>query len=351
MLGILGLLGALFAGVLADSMINAEPARPEDEDAAADGGGDVAGAPESPTIGDLLNDGPATAADPAADDPAGLPRSDDTPDPQDAAVTLVGGGADDILTGTGGDDLVIGGDGDDLLGGRDGVDTIDGGSGADYAHGGEGIDFLTGGDGDDDLEGEGGNDDMSGDDGDDTLAGGAGDDLLTGGAGADSLLGGEGQDRLESGAGDDVAVGGLGNDLMAGGAGSDEQDGGDGNDTIWGQDASGADDHETDFLNGGAGDDLLRIGAGDYANGGEGSDLFLLQDIQTGDPLTEITDFHPAEDEIIVLYDPATHPDPAVTLSRQDGSDDATLLLDGVPVAKIAGGAGLSPDQITLQAA
>ena len=340
MLGLLGLLGALFAGVLADSMMNPGPVQPGDADEAADGGDDDSGASPGPTLGDMLNE-----------DASGMPHSDDDPDPVDPDVTLTGSASADILTGNGGDDLVDGGDGGDLLGGRDGDDTIGGGDGADYAHGGEGVDFLTGGDGDDDLQGEGGDDDVAGDAGDDTLAGGIGDDLLTGGAGADSLLGGEGQDRLESGAGDDVANGGLGDDLMAGGAGSDEQDGGDGNDTIWGQAAGGADDHEVDFLNGGTGDDLLRVGAGDYANGGEGSDLYLLEDIRPGDPLTQISGFQAGEDEIVLLYDPVTHPDPTVTLTSDAGSEDATLLLDGVPVAVITGGAGLNPDQITLQAA
>ena len=361
MLGILGLLGALFAGVLADSMINSDSTPAEDDADPADGGGDDAAGPSGASIGDMLTDGngadPATG-DLAADDPSagtedasGMPRSDDDPDPVDDDVSLIGDAADDILTGNGGDDLVIGGDGGDLLGGRGGDDTIDGGAGADVAHGGEGVDFLTGGAGVDDLQGEAGDDDLAGNDGGDTISGAMGADLLTGGAGADSLIGGDGGDRLESGADDDVAAGGLGDDLMAGGTGSDEQDGGDGNDTIWGQEAGGPDDHEVDFLNGGAGDDLLRVGAGDYANGGDGADLFLLEDIQPGDPLTQITEFHAAEDEIVVLYDPATHPDPEVTLSSAEGSADATLLLDGIAVAVIAGGAGLSPDQITLQAA
>jgi Ca2+-binding RTX toxin-like protein len=108
-------------------------------------------------------------------------------------------------------------------------------------------------------------------------------------------------------------------------------------------------DTEADFLNGGAGDDLILTGAGDYANGGEGSDAFALQDIQPGDPLVQITDFNPAEDEIVVLYDATLHPSPELTLRDVQGS--SVLLLDDVPLASLTNGATVDLSAVQLRAA
>lgn len=141
--------------------------------------------------------------------------------------------------------------------------------------------------------------------------------------------------------------GGFGNDLLQGGSGSDTVDGGAGDDTIWGQTATEA-DTEVDFLNGGAGNDALMLGAGDYGNGGEGADSFTLHDIHADDPPMQITDFNPAEDSLLVLYDASLHPDPQ--LSLQSGSNGTTLLLDGVPLANLTT-SGINLASITLQAA
>ena len=150
------------------------------------------------------------------------------------------------------------------------------------------------------------------------LRGGAGQDWLNGGFGADTLIGDEGSDTLDGGAGDDA---------------------------IWGIEGGAP---ETDFLNGGTGNDSLFIGAGDYASGGEGSDSFVLGDWAGNEDLSRITDFNPDDDEIVVLYDPAEHPDPMVTLLTEDGSADATVMLDGLPLAHISGGAGLDPGMVRL---
>jgi Ca2+-binding RTX toxin-like protein len=175
--------------------------------------------------------------------------------------------------------------------------------------------------------------------GDDSLNGGAGDDSVTGGQGDDSLYGNEGDDSLDGGAGDDQ---------LLGGAGADNLDGGAGNDTIWGQSETG-DDRELDFLNGGAGDDTLVLGAGDYCNGGEGSDSFTLLDINAGDPPMQITDFNPQEDSLVVIYDPALHPDPQLTTQTTDAG--VTLLLDGVALANLQSLDQLDLGSIALKAA
>lgn len=168
-----------------------------------------------------------------------------------------------------------------------------------------------------------------------------------GGEGDDTLLGGSGDDALDGGEGADWLSGGYGNDVLSGGAGQDTLDGCAGNDTLWGFDDQDQSDGG-DFLNGGTGDDVLMIGAGDFAHGGEGADDFVLGDwIGDGD-VAHISDYNPNEDDIVVLFDAVAHPDPHVELITEDGSDDATVLLDGIPLAVIANGAGLSVDALTL---
>ena len=126
----------------------------------------------------------------------------------------------------------------------------------------------------------------------------------------------------------------------------------DGNDTIWGFDPDNPSDSQgIDFLNGGTGNDTLMIGAGDYAHGGEGADQFTLGDwIGPGD-CAHISDYDPAEDDIVILYDAAAHTDPQVELITEAGSGDATVMLDGIPLAVIANGSGLTVDALKLMPA
>lgn len=106
---------------------------------------------------------------------------------------------------------------------------------------------------------------------DDTLSGGTGNDFFRGGVGVDSLSGNDGNDTLIGGVGDDESStedtlsGGAGNDsLLAGTADAASGaftvnllDGGTGNDTLVGD--------SQDTLNGGDGDDLIRLyGLGDF---------------------------------------------------------------------------------------
>jgi Ca2+-binding RTX toxin-like protein len=335
MLGLMGLLGAVLAGFMMDAVTS--PDRDDTQD-----GADVPDEVEMGT-GSLLDD-PGAANDPEA----GMARSDDLEGGPDAAVTLQGGAADDILTGDGNDDLIAGAEGDDLLGGRDGDDHIDGGAGQDWLRGGAGADRLAGAAGDDDLHGEDGDDRLTGGEGNDGLSGDLGRDLLEAGRGDDSLSGGDLADTLRGGTGDDALQGGAGDDRAAGGSGGDIVDGNAGHDTLWGARA-GAADGQVDFLNGGEGDDVLHVGAGDYASGGEGADQFLLADINPGDPVAQITDFDRGEDALMLVYDAALHADPVVTIEEAAG--DATVFLDGVPVAQVLGGAGMSVGDVVLRAA
>jgi Ca2+-binding RTX toxin-like protein len=208
---------------------------------------------------------------------------------------------------------------------------------------------LHGGLGDDTLQGEDGDDRLTGGGGADWLAGHEGADSADGGVGADTLLGGGGADTLLGGAGDDWLAGGEGADALAGGEGADQVDGGAGADTLAGA-GPGLVDAFPDTLSGGEGDDALSLGRGDLGHGGEGADRFVLEawpEAPEGE-VARIADYDPAQDEIVLLYDSAAHPDPLVSVQTDDDTGLATVLVDGLPVAEVAGGAGLTPDAIRL---
>lgn len=356
MLGLFGLLGALFAGVVADSVMRIGSVEGDADDQPDDASGEDANV-ETQSIfamfgpvdgGDASSDAQTAAVSQTAYD--GMPASNDLPVQADHDLTLSGTADADNLQGDGGNDQISGAAGGDFLGGRDGDDVLNGDDGDDHLYGGTGADVLGGGAGADVLHAEAGNDALHGGDGADALFGHEGDDGLDGGAGNDSLLGGNGFDSLLGGAGDDVLDGGYGRDLLAGGDGADTVDGGEGSDTLWGQWPGGT-DTAVDFLNGGGGDDLLMMGAGDYGNGGVGADVFGLLDIGPDDPPMQITDFNPAEDALVVLYDAVRHPDPQITLETDHDSGAIRLLLDGVTLANLTNSAGIDLGAITLRAA
>lgn len=333
MLALLGLLGALMAGVVADfTLARGQTADGEDDetgtepDTADDGGTDGADSAPGGSILDFAQTEPSL---PGRDLPEPGFDSSDTPPLPVPDQTLAGTPGIDILTGGAGDDTLSGDAGDDHLTAGAGADLVHGGAGKDAAQGDDGADTLFGGDGND------------------WLAGHMGDDLLSGDAGDDSLLGGAGADTLDGGAGDDWLAGGQGADVLRGGAGQDTLDGGDGNDTIWGADRDATED-DANFLNGGSGDDLLMIGGGDHATGGAGADVFSLSDwIAEARPAT-IADFDAIQDEIVVVYDAAAHPDPQLTVQADPDTGAATLMLDGLPLAVVLDGAGLEPAHVRL---
>jgi hypothetical protein len=93
------------------------------------------------------------------------------------------------------------------------------------------------------------------------------------------------------------------------------------------------------------------LGAGDYGTGQAGADRFELADYGPGAEPARITDYDGAEDQIMVMYDPLVHPSPSVTTEAVEGSDDVSVLLDGIAVAVVQGGAGLAAGDIRLMAA
>jgi hypothetical protein len=98
--------------------------------------------------------------------------------------------------------------------------------------------------------------------GNDTLAGGDEYDILTGAGGNDRIIGYGGDDRLNGSSGNDVLGGGAGDDRLYGGEGNDTLDGGDGADHLYGNggdDAFVSYDNHTDFVSGGAGNNIAVV--------------------------------------------------------------------------------------------
>ena len=208
----------------------------------------------------------------------------------DTAVVTVGVN-DGIVSGTAGDDVID----LDYTGDPDG-DRIDAGDAIlpgegpqdDIVQAGDGNDIVSAGEGDDDVFGGEGDDMLAGGNGDDLLDGGAGDDKIEGSKGDDTIIGGSGNDDLWGGLGDDTIDGGDGNDNIVADNGNDIVNGGDGNDVIQ-TGARGtplpdigypglfpADDDpndDIDFVDGGAGDDVISTGDdADTIIGGSGND-------------------------------------------------------------------------------
>jgi Ca2+-binding RTX toxin-like protein len=280
----------------------------------------------------------------------GMPRSSDDEPAIDASVSLAGGDGNDVITGFGNSDTIHGGSGQDMLAGQGGDDQIYGQDGEDFLYGDDGNDAIYGGAQTDVLHGHSGQDSLNGDAGSDLIYGHTGDDTLLGGSGQDQLTGGSGMDLLFGGADNDQLNGGLENDLVSGGTGQDEVDGGDGDDTLWGGAQFGM-DTEQDFLNGGMGDDVLHLGVGDYGHGGMGADRFEIETLAQAESITQITDFNPSEDHLVVIYDAVAHPSPELSLATSESDGTLTLLLDGLPVANLPASEGFALSNVQLLAA
>lgn len=216
------------------------------------------------------------------------------------------------------------------------------------------------------LSGTEGADWIAGHDGPDWLAGTGGDDVLDGGAGDDTLIGGEGADRISGGSGDDWLAGASGDDLLRGGPGQDTLDGGSGDDILIGSDdapappqadapdaitlaaAQAATQAGRDHLNGGAGDDLLMPGPEDRASGGAGQDVFALDPDALWAGPAQIMDYDRDADRIALIFPQGVPADPALELRPGDAADEVLIALNGVVLARVAQGAGLSVADIDL---
>lgn len=241
------------------------------------------------------------------------------------------------------------------------------GTGATVTTGTLADDFIAVQDGEE-ADGAAGNDLLVGTDGSESLFGGAGDDTIIAGAGDDFSLGGDGDDLIFLGDGDDQVSGTervqTGNDTVVGGAGMDtlvdfrgsnQIFGGDGNDTVGGRDndvltgENGGIIPETvdlfrpDFLNGGAGDDLIVAQDGDTVVAGDGADqINLLTPTDFDEEMIVVQDFNPDEDVLSVFLEDSEggqvlFPQDLPTFREDADLGGLTVLFRGAPIALLRG--------------
>ena len=220
----------------------------------------------------------------------------------DGIDTINGGAGDDFISSRGGNDTINGGNGMDTVFAGAGNDTVNGNNGNDFLFGQDGIDDIAGGEGNDVIRGGTANDTLTGGVGDDRVLGEAGDDHLSGNDGDDVIFGNDGLDQLFGGAGFDFLIGGLGNDTLRGGTQSDRLRGNGGNDDLFGDAGNDrvAGDDGDDFLNGGSGSNIILGDAGideivgiatDFVRGGAGDDLIRLASSSSGDTAAFLGNF------------------------------------------------------------
>lgn len=248
-----------------------------------------------------------------------------------------GGGSEigDATDGLPGVIAVRGGEGDDSIAASGyGID-IDGGAGADaidasgllggHVHIGAGDSLVLPDAVDHEFYwtvGEGGALDLTGMTGDQLVS-----QVATGG----SITGGSGDDSLTTEGGGVTLAGGEGDDVLQGNFDPE----------------SNAPTHSVpydahiglgdDSLDGGAGDDRLAGDLGDTLTGGEGSDSFSLW-LQQGS-VGHVTDFDPAEDELVLHVDGQTVTAGQIGLVERGGA--MVITLDGEDLAVLRGQTGL----------
>ena len=228
-------------------------------------------------------------------------------------VTKIGNNAANTINGTSAADIIYGRGGDDTLSGLAGADKLYGEAGNDILNGNQGNDYLYGGIGLDSLDGGHGNDFLYGGDDDDSLWGGSGEDRLEGQNGNDSITDQDGNDLAYGGAGDDdIRLGGPDADLAFG-------EGGDDNIRI-----------ESGNAYGGKGDDHIEVKPSDdqytdtLISGGDGTDLFEIYDYSAGGMWTTIDDFD-LSDHITWWY---SEPDGPMNRDSSSFDHDRNGLID-----------------------
>lgn len=178
---------------------------------------------------------------------------------------------------------------------------------------------------------------------------GGGNDRIIGGANSDFIIGGEGNDSIRGGEGNNVLAGGAGSDMLIGVEADHNH--AMGFDTFY--EAGGA--ASADIMDGGDGDDVLRMGMKDTGIGGDGADMFFVQGAEPGTPdadIPEILDFTQGVDTLVISYPftedeiAASWPDvpereTEISIENYKDGTGATVYVNGQAAAKVTGGQDL----------
>lgn len=89
--------------------------------------------------------------------------------------------------------------------------------------------------------------------------------------------------------------------------------------------------------------------AGDGTTAGEGADDIVLGDWIAGQAPAELTDFDPAEDRIMVVWDTVADPDPEIEVATDPLTPGLSrILVNGTELARVQGGGTLRAEDILL---
>lgn len=167
---------------------------------------------------------------------------------------------------------------------------------------------------------------LIGTDADEYFDGRAGEDSLHAGAGDDTLYGDQGADLIRGERGDDILRGGDGADTLKGGPGNDTLHSGGTDDFGHNPERPGTKTSATDtfdWLDGGAGDDLLRTdNARAVLTGGRGDDTFEFH-VSHNSGSIQITDFEDGRDRLSFVGLPE------IEFSQYRNRDDFDTNADG----------------------
>lgn len=178
------------------------------------------------------------------------------------------------------------------------------------------------------------------------LFGGSSDDRLVGSSSGELIAGGAGDDRMQGMGGDDtIAAMESGADVSFGGRGDDQLVGFQEID-LGGGEYLLDEDHQTDSLYGGSGDDIILAGAGDVITGGSGTDQLVANWATVYADPVEVLDFDPKKDQLFVHlsdFDDQLNECPfevesaLVTSSLDSDGEGTTVFLDGKAIFHLVG--------------
>jgi hypothetical protein len=160
--------------------------------------------------------------------------------------------------------------------------------------------------------------------------------MLLGGDGDDALHGDIGNDRLDGGDGQDTLFGGWGDDWISG-----VEEGP--------LDPDAAANSQSDFLNGGGGDDMILAGQSDIVTAGAGSDTIVLNEQIGNGAAVTLMDFNTDEDRLLMVCDLTGDTDPTIEITTDSEVPGLShIMINGVEIALVHTDGPLNTDDIVL---